>query len=50
MATGQSKTEAQNRVYFYAYQLRRPFERASTMFSWDRIAEDLLKEYERLLV
>jgi glycosyltransferase involved in cell wall biosynthesis len=26
------------------------FERASTMFSWDRIAEDLLKEYERLLV
>jgi glycosyltransferase involved in cell wall biosynthesis len=26
------------------------FERASTMFSWDRIAEDLLKEYERLFV
>jgi len=25
------------------------FDRASTMFSWDRIAEDLLKEYERLL-
>jgi len=25
-------------------------ERASTMFSWDRIAEDLLKEYERLFV
>ena len=24
------------------------FERASTRFSWDRIAEDLLKEYERL--
>jgi glycosyltransferase involved in cell wall biosynthesis len=24
------------------------FERASTMFSWDRIAEDLVKEYERL--
>jgi len=26
------------------------FERASTRFSWDRIAEDLLKEYERLFV
>jgi glycosyltransferase involved in cell wall biosynthesis len=26
------------------------FERASTMFSWDRIAEDLLKQYERLFV
>jgi glycosyltransferase involved in cell wall biosynthesis len=26
------------------------FDRASTMFSWDRIAEDLLKEYERLFV
>ena len=25
-------------------------ERASTRFSWDRIAEDLLKEYERLFV
>jgi hypothetical protein len=24
------------------------FECASTMFPWDRIAEDLLKEYERL--
>ena len=26
------------------------FDRASTMFSWDRIAEDLLEEYERLFV
>jgi glycosyltransferase involved in cell wall biosynthesis len=26
------------------------FERASTRFSWDRIAEDLLEEYERLFV
>jgi len=26
------------------------FERASTMFSWDRIAEDLLEQYQRLLV
>jgi glycosyltransferase involved in cell wall biosynthesis len=26
------------------------FERASTRFSWDRIAEDLLREYERLLM
>jgi glycosyltransferase involved in cell wall biosynthesis len=26
------------------------FERASTRFSWDRITEDLLKEYERLFV
>lgn len=26
------------------------FERASTMFSWNRIAEDLLQEYERLFV
>jgi glycosyltransferase involved in cell wall biosynthesis len=26
------------------------FERASAMFSWDRIAEDLVKEYERLFV
>jgi glycosyltransferase involved in cell wall biosynthesis len=26
------------------------FERASTRFSWDRIVEDLLKEYERLFV
>ena len=25
------------------------FQRASTMFSWDRIAEDLLEKYERLL-
>jgi glycosyltransferase involved in cell wall biosynthesis len=24
------------------------FERASTMFSWERVAEDLVKEYERL--
>jgi glycosyltransferase involved in cell wall biosynthesis len=24
------------------------FERASTMFSWDRVAEDLLEKYERL--
>jgi glycosyltransferase involved in cell wall biosynthesis len=24
------------------------FERASTKFSWDSIAEDLLEEYERL--
>jgi glycosyltransferase involved in cell wall biosynthesis len=26
------------------------FQRASTMFSWDRIVEDLLKKYERLFV
>jgi glycosyltransferase involved in cell wall biosynthesis len=26
------------------------FQRASTLFSWDRIAEDLLTEYERLFV
>jgi len=26
------------------------FQRASTMFSWDRIVEDLLEEYERLFV
>jgi glycosyltransferase involved in cell wall biosynthesis len=26
------------------------FERASIMFSWDRIAENLLEEYERLFV
>ncbi len=26
------------------------FERASTMFSWDRIAQNLLEEYERLFV
>jgi glycosyltransferase involved in cell wall biosynthesis len=28
--------------------VRAAFERASTVFSWDRIAEDLLREYERL--
>jgi hypothetical protein len=26
------------------------FDRASILFSWDRIAGDLLKEYERLLL
>jgi glycosyltransferase involved in cell wall biosynthesis len=26
------------------------FQRASTMFSWDRIAEDLLEKYERLFI
>ena len=26
------------------------FERASTLFSWDRIAEDLLQKYELLFV
>ena len=26
------------------------FERASTLFSWDRIAKNLLEEYERLFV
>jgi glycosyltransferase involved in cell wall biosynthesis len=28
---------------------RAAVERARTMFSWDRIAEDLVKEYERIL-
>ena len=28
---------------------RAAVERASTMFSWDRIAEDLVKKYERIL-
>jgi len=26
------------------------FQRASTMFSWDNIVEDLLRQYERLFV
>lgn len=28
---------------------RAAVDRASTMFSWDRIAEDLVQEYERIL-
>jgi glycosyltransferase involved in cell wall biosynthesis len=28
---------------------RAAVERASTMFSWDRIAEDLIEKYERIL-
>jgi glycosyltransferase involved in cell wall biosynthesis len=26
------------------------FERASTIFSWDRITENLVKEYDRLFI
>jgi hypothetical protein len=29
---------------------RSAFERASTKFSWDRVAEHLLEQYERLFV
>jgi glycosyltransferase involved in cell wall biosynthesis len=29
---------------------RAAFERASTMFSWERIAEDLLEKYQLLFV